>query len=52
MGKTQLVLELAHRIKDAHKHCSLIWIPAIEEESLHQAYRDVAQQLGIPGCGE
>jgi tetratricopeptide (TPR) repeat protein len=49
VGKTQLVLELLFRTKDKHPDCSIIWIPATNRESLHQAYLDVAQQLGIPG---
>jgi tetratricopeptide (TPR) repeat protein len=52
VGKTQLVLELLYRTKDKHKHCLTIWIPATNGESLHQAYRDVARQLRIPGWEE
>ncbi|GIJ91451.1 hypothetical protein Asppvi_010416 [Aspergillus pseudoviridinutans] len=52
VGKTQLVLELLYRTKDKHKHCLIIWIPATNRESLHQAYRDVAWQLRIPGWEE
>jgi GTPase SAR1 family protein len=48
VGKTQLVLELLFRIKDKHSGCSVVWIPATNKESLHQAYLDAAQQLGIP----
>jgi hypothetical protein len=49
VGKTQLVLELLYRIADKQKHCSIIWISAINMESLHQSCLDVARQLGIPG---
>jgi tetratricopeptide (TPR) repeat protein len=49
VGKTQLVLELVYQTKDKHSNCSIIWIPAINMESLRQAYLDVARQLGIPG---
>jgi tetratricopeptide (TPR) repeat protein len=52
VGKTQLVLELLYLMKDKHKHCLIIWIPATNGESLHQAYRDVARQLRIPGWEE
>jgi hypothetical protein len=47
--KTPLVLELLYRTKDRHKHCSIIWIPATNMESLHVAYLGVAQKLGISG---
>jgi len=52
IGKTQLVLELVHRIREKDKVCSVIWIPATNMESLHQAYVDVARQLGIPGSDD
>jgi hypothetical protein len=48
IGKTQLVLELVYQIRDRHKKCSVIWIPATNIESLYQTYLDIAQQLGIP----
>ena len=52
VGKTQLLLELVYRMKDKNKSCSIIWIPATDMESLQKTYRNVAQQLGIPGSGE
>jgi hypothetical protein len=50
VGKTQLALELAYQVRDKYRNCSVIWIPATNTESLHQAYLDVARQLGIVGC--
>ncbi|PVH69399.1 TPR-like protein [Cadophora sp. DSE1049] len=50
VGKTQLALELAYQVRDKYRNCSVIWIPATSTESLHQAYLDVARQLGIAGC--
>ena len=41
-----------YRIRDKHQHCSVIWIPAANIESLHQAYLDTARQLRIPGWEE
>ncbi|KAH8745706.1 kinase subdomain-containing protein, partial [Hyaloscypha sp. PMI_1271] len=52
VGKTQLVLELVHRTRKKYQNCSVIWIPAINMESLQQAYLVVAQQIGIPGWEE
>jgi tetratricopeptide (TPR) repeat protein len=52
VGKTQLVLELVYRVRDKYRNCSVIWIPATNTESLHQAYLDVARQLKIPGSDE
>jgi Cdc6-like AAA superfamily ATPase len=52
VGKTQLVLALVFRVRDKYRNCSVIWIPATNMESLHQAYLDVARQLSIAGCEE
>jgi hypothetical protein len=52
VGKTQLVLELVYRTKDKYKKCAILWIPAINMETLQQAYRNVAQELKIPGWEE
>jgi tetratricopeptide (TPR) repeat protein len=49
VGKTQLVIELLHRVVDRQKHCSVIWVSTVNIESLQQSYLDVARQLGILG---
>jgi hypothetical protein len=49
VGKTQLLLELLYRVKEKHKRCSIIWIPATTAESLHQGYIHVARKLGVSG---
>ncbi|KAF1809666.1 HET-domain-containing protein [Eremomyces bilateralis CBS 781.70] len=49
VGKTQLVIELLYRVADKQKHCSVIWISAVNMESLHQSYLDATRQLGISG---
>jgi predicted ATPase len=52
VGKTQVALELAYRTREKYRNCSVFWIPVTDMDSLHQAYRDVAQQLCIPGWDE
>jgi len=52
IGKTQLALELAYRTRAKYWNCSVFWISATDMDSLHQAYRDIAQQLRIPGWDE
>ncbi|KAL7946930.1 hypothetical protein V8C42DRAFT_298209 [Trichoderma barbatum] len=49
VGKTQLALELAYRIRAEYKDCSVIWIPTTSKESLEQAYLNTAAKLGISG---
>jgi hypothetical protein len=51
VGKTQIALELAFRIRDRYPGCSIFWIPATKIESLWQAYLEIGQQLGISGLG-
>jgi tetratricopeptide (TPR) repeat protein len=49
VGKTQLVLELAHRVREK---CAVCWIPVNSLANLQTAYRKVAQNLRLPGCEE
>ncbi|KAJ5340143.1 FabD/lysophospholipase-like protein [Penicillium brevicompactum] len=49
VGKTQLVLELAHRMRE---QCAVCWIPVNSLANLQTAYRKVAQTLRLPGCEE
>jgi Cdc6-like AAA superfamily ATPase len=51
IGKTQLALALAlaYRIRQECKNCSVFWISASDEESIHQGYAHIARQLTIPG---
>jgi tetratricopeptide (TPR) repeat protein len=48
VGKTQVAIELAHRVFE-RRNCMVFWIPAVDPESFHQAYLAVAQKLDIPG---
>lgn len=49
VGKTQLALELAYRVKQEYKNCSIFWIPANDVESINQEYTTIARRLSIPG---
>jgi tetratricopeptide (TPR) repeat protein len=49
VGKTQIALELAYRIRDRYPECSIFWVPATNSESLQQAYLEIGRQLQIPG---
>ncbi|CAN9472976.1 unnamed protein product [Alternaria alternata] len=49
VGKTQIVLELAYCTKEKHQDCSVFWLPATNAESLQQAFKDIGQQLEVPG---
>ncbi|KAJ3337695.1 hypothetical protein HDU93_000702, partial [Gonapodya sp. JEL0774] len=47
VGKTQVALEFAHRVKDTERDCSVFWISALSWESFELAYNNIAEILGI-----
>ena len=49
IGKTQLALALAYRIRQECKNCSVFWISASDKESVHEGYAHIARRLTIPG---
>jgi tetratricopeptide (TPR) repeat protein len=46
-GKTALALESAYRIKEQQPTCAVFWVPAINQDSFEQAYRDICMALRI-----
>ncbi|KAK8927219.1 hypothetical protein VCV18_003687 [Metarhizium anisopliae] len=53
MGKTQVALEVAHRVKEAMEDYSVIWMPAQTVAAFEQAAAELVQTLGInTGLGE
>ncbi|RHZ67121.1 uncharacterized protein CDV56_100005, partial [Aspergillus thermomutatus] len=49
VGKTQVALELAHRIRDRDKECSVFWIPCTSHAMIKQTFLSIAQTLGLHG---
>ncbi|KAL4758890.1 uncharacterized protein BDW70DRAFT_88924 [Aspergillus foveolatus] len=47
VGKTQVALELAYRMRDREPRCSIFWIPCITREAVEQAYLAIADTIGI-----
>ena len=47
VGKTQLVLELAHQVRE---QCAVFWIPVNSLANLQTKYQEIAQSLRLPGC--
>ncbi|KAL6230982.1 hypothetical protein BDW75DRAFT_55065 [Aspergillus navahoensis] len=47
VGKTQVALELAYRMRDREPECSFFWIPCITREAVDQAYLAIADMIGI-----
>ncbi|KAK0728575.1 hypothetical protein B0T26DRAFT_869597 [Lasiosphaeria miniovina] len=52
IGKTQIALEAAFRIGDAHPDCSVFWVPAVDATTFENAYRAIGQQLKVPRIDE
>ena len=52
VGKSQIALEFAYRVRDKYPECSVFWAPATSIESLEQAYQVIGRQLRIPECEE
>lgn len=52
VGKTQIALEAAFRVRDQYPGCSIFWVPAVDATSFENAYREIGRQLGIKGIDE
>ncbi|KAI2919241.1 hypothetical protein CBS147320_8602 [Aspergillus niger] len=47
VGKTQIALELAYRMRNRDPNCSICWITCTNYESVEQAYMNIASKLEI-----
>ncbi|KAN0070835.1 hypothetical protein V8E54_011000 [Elaphomyces granulatus] len=47
VGKTQIALELAYRVRDKTPECSIFWIPSTSIEKIEQAYMNIGEYLGL-----
>ncbi|GIK01229.1 hypothetical protein Aspvir_005261 [Aspergillus viridinutans] len=47
VGKTQIALELAYRMRNRDPECLILWISCTSYESVEQAYMSIALKLGI-----
>ncbi|THC88361.1 hypothetical protein EYZ11_012192 [Aspergillus tanneri] len=47
VGKTQIALELAYRMRNQDPECSIFWIQCTSYESVEQAYMSIASKLGM-----
>jgi len=52
IGKTQIALEAACRVRDQHQDCSVFWVPAADATSFENAYREIGRLLGVEGIDE
>jgi CO dehydrogenase nickel-insertion accessory protein CooC1 len=47
VGKTQIALEVAYRVRDRKPECSIFWIPSTSIEMIEQAYMSIGKHLGL-----
>ncbi|KAK5215165.1 hypothetical protein LTS03_011272 [Exophiala xenobiotica] len=52
VGKTQMALETAYRVRDQYPNCSVFWVPAVDVTSFENAYREIGQKLQVAGIEE
>jgi hypothetical protein len=52
VGKTQIALEAAFRVRDEHQDCSVFWVPAVDATSYENTYREIGRQLKVEGFDE
>ncbi|KEY67742.1 hypothetical protein S7711_04062 [Stachybotrys chartarum IBT 7711] len=52
MGKTQIALELAHRVKKSRQDYSVIWLPAISLAAFEAACAKLGEECGITSAGQ
>ncbi|KZL87964.1 kinesin light chain [Colletotrichum incanum] len=52
IGKTQVAIEAAYRVRDAHSDCSVFWVPAVDTVMFENAYREIGQTLKIQGIDD
>ncbi|KAB5542982.1 hypothetical protein GE09DRAFT_1134139 [Coniochaeta sp. 2T2.1] len=52
VGKTQIALEAAFRLRDKHPDCSVFWPPAVDAVTFENAYREIGRSVGVAGIDE
>ncbi|KAL5043112.1 hypothetical protein BDW71DRAFT_210570 [Aspergillus fruticulosus] len=49
VGKTQVALEVAYRLRDRDKECSVLWVPCTSHALIEQTFLRFAEILGLYG---
>ncbi|OQE31002.1 hypothetical protein PENFLA_c002G04777 [Penicillium flavigenum] len=49
VGKTQIALEVAYRVRERDNECSIFWVPCTSHAMIEQTFLTIAQVLGISG---
>ncbi|KAL5366281.1 hypothetical protein BJX96DRAFT_180588 [Aspergillus floccosus] len=49
VGKTQIALEVAYRVRERDNECSIFWVPCTSHAMIEQTFLTIAQVLGLSG---
>ncbi|KAL7934422.1 P-loop containing nucleoside triphosphate hydrolase protein [Trichoderma chlorosporum] len=52
VGKTQVALEAAFRVRGKYPDCHVFWVPAIDVTTFENAYREIGRGLNIQGIDD
>ncbi|KAM0209839.1 hypothetical protein ACHAQD_011016 [Fusarium lateritium] len=52
VGKTQIALETAYRLRDTDASCSVLWVPTVDSTTFENAYRDIGRLIGVAGLDD
>ena len=47
IGKTQIALSFVYSVLESHSEFSVYWVPALNIETLQQAFKEIARVIGI-----
>ncbi|KAF5495226.1 Lactam utilization protein lamB [Colletotrichum siamense] len=47
IGKTQVAIEAAYRVREVHPDCSVFWVPAVSVEMFSNYYRKIGRALKL-----
>ncbi|KAG7429090.1 Kinesin light chain [Fusarium oxysporum f. sp. raphani] len=52
VGKTQIALEAAYRLRETDPSCAVFWVPAVDGTTFENAYRDIGRLLRVAGLDD
>ncbi|EXA53638.1 hypothetical protein FOVG_01376 [Fusarium oxysporum f. sp. pisi HDV247] len=52
VGKSQIAVEAAFRLRNADPSCSVFWVPVVDATMFENAYRDIGRLLSVAGLDD
>ena len=52
VGKSQIAIEYAHRVRMEKPSTRIFWVRGARPDAFIKSYRDIARKLELPGCDE